>query len=87
MDLKGVVPLLMLNLQRGVAAGEEMPDAWHHQMVYGVDSEHIHVCNPVTVTTSDVIEQQLCSESVLKVKISTNVGSSMGNIFVDIGFA
>ncbi|PIK44559.1 hypothetical protein BSL78_18594 [Apostichopus japonicus] len=64
----GVVPLLTLNLQRGVAAGEEIPDAWHHQMVYGVDSEHIHVCNLVTVTTSDVIEQQLCSESVLKVR-------------------
>ena len=36
---KSAVPVMTLNLQRGVAFGHPLPDAWHHQMVYGVDSE------------------------------------------------
>ena len=36
---KGAVPVMTLNLQRGVPYGHPLPDAWHHQMVYGVDAE------------------------------------------------
>ena len=32
----GAVPVVTLNLQKGVQAEVQMPDAWHHQMVYGV---------------------------------------------------
>lgn len=63
----GVVPLMTLNLQRGVKEGEEIPDAWHHQMVFGVDSDHVHLCNPIVACTPEILEEQLCSESVLKV--------------------
>jgi len=35
-SLVGAVPLLTLNLQRAVPRGWVIPDAWHHQMVYGV---------------------------------------------------
>ena len=37
----GAVPLATLNLQRGVKPGWTVPDAWHHQMVYGVSSKGI----------------------------------------------
>jgi hypothetical protein len=32
----GAVPLVTLNLQKAVPPGWVTPDAWHHQMVYGV---------------------------------------------------
>jgi hypothetical protein len=35
----GAVPLATLNLQRGVKPGWTIPDAWHHQMIYGVSSK------------------------------------------------
>ena len=35
----GAVPLLTLNLQKAVPLGYPIPDAWHHQMVYGVDQK------------------------------------------------
>ena len=35
----GAVPVATLNLQRGVKPGWTIPDAWHHQMVYGVSSK------------------------------------------------
>lgn len=31
-----VVPLCTLNLQKGVPPGQVIPDAWHHQVVYGI---------------------------------------------------
>ena len=37
--LVGAVPVATLNLQRGVKPGWTIPDAWHHQMVYGVSSK------------------------------------------------
>lgn len=33
---QGAVPMVTLNLQRAVPVGWAVPDAWHHQMVYGV---------------------------------------------------
>lgn len=37
--IPGAVPVATLNLQRGVKPGWTIPDAWHHQMVYGVSSK------------------------------------------------
>lgn len=35
----GAVPIATLNLQKGVKPGWTIPDAWHHQMIYGVSSK------------------------------------------------
>ena len=37
--ISGAVPVATLNLQRGVKPGWTIPDAWHHQMVYGVSGK------------------------------------------------
>ena len=34
--LLGAVAIATLNRQVAVADGQEIPDAWHHQMIYGV---------------------------------------------------
>lgn len=34
---RGAVPMLTLNLQCAVPSGYPVPDAWHHQMVFGVN--------------------------------------------------
>ena len=31
----GAIPLLSMNLQRGVIPCHPVPDAWHHQMAFG----------------------------------------------------
>ena len=66
----GAVPVATLNLQRGLSVGQDVPDAWHHQMIYGVDErEGVFLTNPVEKTSFEVVRQQLCSESVLLVRI------------------
>lgn len=32
----GAVAVATLNMQLATADGQEVPDAWHHQMIYGV---------------------------------------------------
>eukprot|EP00731_Ephydatia_muelleri_P000200 Em0001g200a len=66
----GAVPVATLNLQRGVPGGQVIPDAWHHQMVYGVSEEGVFMTNPLARTSFDVVQQQLCSESLLLVRIA-----------------
>ena len=61
----GAVPMATLNLQRGVAEDEPIPDAWHHQMIHGVSSEGVHLTNPCVVVPFSRLKQQLSSESVL----------------------
>lgn len=39
----GAVPIATLNLQKGVKPGWTIPDAWHHQMIYGVSSKGINI--------------------------------------------
>ncbi len=39
--IKGAVAVVTLNLQKGVPAEVQIPDAWHHQMVYGVGPKGI----------------------------------------------
>ncbi|XP_041454649.1 uncharacterized protein LOC121407573 [Lytechinus variegatus] len=67
---QGVVGLATLNLQRAVPQGYQIPDAWHHQMIYGVEDDKIYMCNPVVVESPDNIMEQLCSESVLLIRRS-----------------
>lgn len=65
---KGAVPIATLNLQNGVAPGNPVPDAWHHQMVFGVSSRGIFLTNPLECVHEGALLLELCSPSVLKVK-------------------
>ncbi|XP_045191868.2 uncharacterized protein LOC123548568 [Mercenaria mercenaria] len=71
---KGAVPVATLNLQRGVKPGWTIPDAWHHQMVYGVSSKGIYLTNPLEIVPESVIMEQLTSDSVLLVRRQDVVG-------------
>lgn len=61
----GAVPIATLNLQRCLGT---IPDAWHHQMIYGVDSNGIYLTNPLECVEAGLLWPQLCSESVLLVR-------------------
>ncbi|KAL4233984.1 hypothetical protein ACF0H5_005639 [Mactra antiquata] len=71
---KGAVPVATLNLQRGVKKGWTIPDAWHHQMVYGVSCKGIYLTNPLEIVPESVIMEQLTSDSVLLVRRQDVVG-------------
>ena len=64
----GVVPLATLNLQKGIPEGSPIPDAWHHQMIHGVSDTSVYLTNPREKSPLSVIQQQLCSESILLVR-------------------
>ncbi|VVC97966.1 unnamed protein product [Leptidea sinapis] len=59
----GAVPILTLNLQQGCEG--DVPDAWHHQMVFGVSPRGIFMCNPVECVPENVVWCRLVSPSVL----------------------
>ncbi|XP_050422573.1 uncharacterized protein LOC126834585 [Adelges cooleyi] len=71
---KGAVPILTLNLQRGVKS--LVPDSWHHQMVYGVsynplrpdECAQIYMSNPLTMASVESLRPQLFSPSLLMVR-------------------
>ncbi|CAH1640236.1 unnamed protein product [Spodoptera littoralis] len=62
----GAVPILTLNLQAGYE--NDIPDAWHHQMVFGVSPRGVYLCNPVECIREATLWQHLTSPSVLLVK-------------------
>ncbi|XP_068620689.1 uncharacterized protein [Battus philenor] len=62
----GAVPILTLNLQVGCEG--EIPDAWHHQMVFGVSPRGIYLCNPVECVSESTLWPRLTSPSVLLVR-------------------
>lgn len=64
----GAVLVALLNLQNGVTVGEPMPDAWHHQMIYGVVESGVFTLNPHEFIPFPTLIKQLCSESVIKIK-------------------
>ncbi|GFG30302.1 hypothetical protein Cfor_01534 [Coptotermes formosanus] len=65
---KGAIPIATLNLQNGIAPGSPVPDAWHHQMVFGVGPRGIYLINPVECVSEAALWPQLCSPSVLLVR-------------------
>lgn len=65
---KGAVPIATLNLQKDVKQGDSIPDAWHHQMIFGVAPHGIYMTNPLERVEEGVLWHQLVSESVLRVK-------------------
>jgi hypothetical protein len=63
---KGVVPVATLNLQNGLLApGQTIPDAWHHQMIFGVSSNGVFLTNPLESVSEHVLMDQLSSPSQL----------------------
>ncbi|CAK1551479.1 unnamed protein product [Leptosia nina] len=62
----GAVPILTLNLQLGCEG--DIPDAWHHQMVFGVSPRGVYLCNPVECVPEGVVWSRLVSPSVLLVR-------------------
>lgn len=46
---KGAVPVATMNMQLAVPEGEEVPDAWHHQLIFGVTSNAVFMTNPLDV--------------------------------------
>lgn len=65
---KGAVPVATLNLQCGIQAGQSIPDAWHHQMIFGVGPKGVYLTNPLECIPLSQIQKQLCSPSVLLVR-------------------
>ncbi|XP_013163147.1 PREDICTED: uncharacterized protein LOC106114461 [Papilio xuthus] len=62
----GAVPILTLNLQVGCEG--EIPDAWHHQMVFGVSPRGVYLCNPCECVPERALWPRLTSPSVLLVR-------------------
>ncbi|XP_066517479.1 uncharacterized protein [Hoplias malabaricus] len=65
---RGAVPVATMNMQRGVAKGEEIPDAWHHQLIFGVGPNAVFMTNPLDVVGEEEVHVRLCSESVLLIR-------------------
>ncbi|XP_051561330.1 uncharacterized protein LOC127445349 [Myxocyprinus asiaticus] len=66
--LRGAVPVATMNMQRAVPAGEEIPDAWHHQLIFGVAPSAVFMTNPLDVVVEEEVHERLCSESVLLIR-------------------
>ncbi len=49
---RGAVPVATMNMQRAVPDGEEIPDAWHHQLIFGVAPGAVFMTNPLDVGAS-----------------------------------
>ncbi|CAK6973713.1 uncharacterized protein LOC128354125 [Scomber scombrus] len=65
---KGAVPVATMNMQLVVPKGEEVPDAWHHQLIFGVAPTTVFMTNPLDLVSEVEVHQRLCSESVLLIR-------------------
>lgn len=57
-----------MNMQLAVPEGEEVPDAWHHQLIFGVAPNAVFMTNPLDVVSEGELLQRLCSESALLIR-------------------
>ncbi|XP_012277600.1 uncharacterized protein LOC105698161 isoform X2 [Orussus abietinus] len=64
---RGAAPIATLNLQH-CGEGNDIPDAWHHQMIFGVGPGGIYLTNPVQCLPEQVVWHQLVNPSVLLVR-------------------
>lgn len=46
---KGAIPVATMNMQLAVPDGDEVPDAWHHQLIFGVMANAVFMTNPLDV--------------------------------------
>ncbi|TRY92783.1 hypothetical protein DNTS_024854 [Danionella cerebrum] len=66
--LRGAVPVATMNMQRAVSRGDQIPDAWHHQLIFGVAPGAVFMTNPIDLVSEEEIHERLCSESVLLIR-------------------
>ncbi|XP_015603697.1 uncharacterized protein LOC107271793 [Cephus cinctus] len=64
---KGAAPIATLNLQH-CGEGCDIPDAWHHQMIFGVGPAGIYLTNPLQCLPEQIVWHQLVSPSVLLIR-------------------
>ncbi|CAL7946542.1 unnamed protein product [Xylocopa violacea] len=64
---KGAAPIATLNLQH-CGEGCDIPDAWHHQMIFGVGQAGIYLSNPLECLPEQYVWHQLVSPSILLVR-------------------
>lgn len=65
---RGAVPVATMNMQRAVPQGEEIPDAWHHQLIFGVVRNAVFMTNPLDLVSESEVHERLCSDSVLLIR-------------------
>lgn len=61
----GAVPIATLNLQK---CASSVPDAWHHQMIFGIGPLGVCLTNPIECVHPSYLYSQLSSESVLLIR-------------------
>ncbi|XP_034936158.1 uncharacterized protein [Chelonus insularis] len=64
---RGAAPIATLNLQN-CGKGCKIPDAWHHQMIFGVSQAGIYLTNPLECLPEQLVWHQLVSPSVLLIR-------------------
>ncbi|XP_014478651.1 PREDICTED: uncharacterized protein LOC106746509 isoform X2 [Dinoponera quadriceps] len=64
---KGAAPIATLNLQH-CGEGCDIPDAWHHQMIFGVGQAGIYLTNPLECLPEELLWHQLVSPSILLIR-------------------
>lgn len=64
---RGAAPIATLNLQH-CGEGCDIPDAWHHQMIFGVGQAGIYLTNPLECLPEQYVWHQLVSPSILLVR-------------------
>lgn len=64
---KGAAPIATLNLQH-CGEGCDIPDAWHHQMIFGVGQAGIYLTNPLECLPEQFVWHQLVSPSILLIR-------------------
>jgi hypothetical protein len=60
----GAVPIATMNLQGGKAE----PDAWRHQMIFGVSPNKIFFASPIQIISEEIVWRQLSSPSAVMVR-------------------
>ncbi|XP_076178252.1 uncharacterized protein LOC143152243 [Ptiloglossa arizonensis] len=64
---RGAAPIATLNLQH-CGEGCDIPDAWHHQMIFGVGQAGIYLSNPLECLPEQYVWHQLVSPSILLIR-------------------
>lgn len=91
---RGAVPIVTINPQRApLRPGQSVPDAWHHQMVFGVGPAGVYLTNPLQCVQEAVLARQVVSvrscfsltfsilpkSEFLKEKVETHSGNGKSN--------
>jgi len=66
----GAAPIATLNLQHSGDSGE-IPDAWHHQMIFGVSQAGIYLTNPLECSPEQVCTINRVTLSRLTMRYNT----------------